>query len=75
MNQLLNQLKVTLKKEIFILNFETNKIFWKKGKIRKLLFGINEETFPKDESFLNYINLITIKLNDKNVDKDESFCV
>jgi hypothetical protein len=39
------------------------------------LYSIREETFPKDEAFLNYINQITIKLNDKNINNEEAFCI
>ena len=61
--------------EFHIKNFATNKINWTKGKIRKLLYSIREETFPKDEAFLNYINQITIKLNDNNRNNEEAFCL
>jgi len=46
-----------------------------KGKIRKLLYTIREETFPKEESSLSHINLIIIKLNEKNINNEESFYV
>ena len=61
--------------EFHIKNFITNKINWSKGKIRKLLYSIREETFPKDEAFLNYINQITIKLNNNNSNTEEAFCI
>ena len=54
-------------------NFQQNKIKWNKGKISKLLYTQRELKFPKEEEFLNSINLIKIKLND-NEENEECFC-
>ena len=54
-------------------NFQQNKIRWNKGKISKLLYSLREIKFPKEEEFLNAINLIKIKLND-NDENEECFC-
>ena len=54
-------------------NFQQNKIEWNKGKISKLLYSLREIKFPKEEEFLNAINLIKIKLND-NDENEECFC-
>ena len=54
-------------------NFKNNKIFWVKSKIRKLVYNLRELKFPKEEEFLNAINLIKIKLNE-NKDYEEMFC-
>ena len=55
------------------INFQQNKIEWNKGKISKLLYNQRELKFPKEEDFLNSINLIKIKLND-NDENEECFC-
>jgi len=44
-----------------------------KSKIRKLAYYLRELKFPKEEEFLNTINLIRIKLNE-NKDYEEIFC-
>lgn len=33
------------------LNFKTNKIIWKKSKIKKLFYNIRERLYPKEEKF------------------------
>ena len=60
--------------EFHVNNYKNNKINWKKNKIRKLLYTIRESNFPKDEIFLNSINLITLKLSDNIENKSEIFC-
>ena len=63
-----------MKNQNFIIrNFQQNKIKWNKGKISKLLYTQREIKFPKEEEFLNLINLIKIKLND-NDKNEECFC-
>ena len=54
-------------------NFQQNKIKWNKGKISKLLYTQRELKYPKEEEFLNSINLIKIKLNE-NDENEECFC-
>ena len=55
-------------------NLKNNKINWNKGKIRRLLYSMREESFPKDDEFLKSIDKITI--NFSNNKKDEQvFCV
>ena len=61
--------------EFHVNNYKNNKINWKKNKIRKLLYTIRESNFPKDEIFLNSINLITIKLSENIENKSEVFCL
>ena len=61
--------------EFHVNNFKNNQINWKKNKIRRLLYAIRESTYPKDEIFLNSINLITIKLSDNIESKNEAFCL
>ena len=64
---------ITESMEFHLQNFNQNKIYWKKSKIRKMVYNIREQKFPKEEEFLNSIKLITIKLNDHN-NYDELFC-
>ena len=45
-----------------------------KSKIRKLLYALREEFYPKDESFLNNINQIKITLND-DPNSTQYFCL
>ena len=45
-------------------NFQKNKIKWSKAKISRLVYKIRELKYPKEEEFLNAINLILINLND-----------
>ena len=61
--------------EFHINNFQNNNINWKKGKIRKLLYSIRDENFPKDINFLKDISKITIKLSDNLEIPNESFCI
>ena len=61
--------------EFHIDNFNNNKIKWKIGRIRKLLYSIIEEKFPKEEEFLNSINNITILLSNNNENIIENFCI
>ena len=56
-------------------NLKNNKINWKKGKVRNLLYKIHEETFQKDEIFLSNINLIKINLSDNPEIDEENFCI
>ena len=56
-------------------NFQNNNINWKKGKIRKLLYSIRDEKYPKDINYLNDISKITIKLSDNLEIPNESFCI
>lgn len=54
--------------DFYISNFKSNKIKWTIGKIRKLLYSIREEKYPKEEEFINSIENINIELriSDKN---------
>ena len=54
-------------------NFQKNKIKWAKAKISRLVYKIRELKYPKEEEFLNAINLILINLNE-NEEKGEIFC-
>jgi hypothetical protein len=71
----INLIKANINKnlEFHYRNFQQNKINWNKGKISKLLYTQRELKFPKEEEFLNSINLIKIKLND-NEENEECFC-
>ena len=46
-----------------------------KNKIRRLLYTIKESAFPKDEIFLNSINLIKINLSNNIENINEAFCL
>lgn len=56
-------------------NLKNNNIKWKKTKVRNLLYKIREEKYPKDEIFLNSINLIKIRLTDNSENDEENFCI
>ena len=56
-------------------NFKNNKINWKISKIRNLLYKIRKSKFPKDEIFLNSINLITINLFNNSEKEKIFFCI
>ena len=58
--------------EVHFNYFKSNKIFWAKLEIMKLVYYLRELKFPKEEEFLNIINLIKIKLNEnKDIEKEE----
>lgn len=56
-------------------NFKNIKINWKISKIRNLLYKIRKSKFPKDEIFLNSINLITINLFNNSEKEKIFFCI
>ena len=60
--------------DFYINNFYINKIYWNSTKIRKLLYTLREQKFPKEEEFLNFINTIKIKLSN-NDENEEIFCI
>ena len=60
--------------EFHLNNFANNKILWKKSKIRKLLYTLREEAYPKDSVFLSNINLIKIQLSD-DINSEQNFCL
>ena len=60
--------------QFHINNLYNNKINYNKGKIRKLLYTIREEKYPKDDEFLKDIGNITIDLSKEDSDK-EIFCI
>ena len=55
-------------------NLHKNKINFNKSKIRKILYSIREEKYPKDQIFLNYIENITIEFSNEINDK-QNFCI
>ena len=55
-------------------NLHNNKINFHKSKIRKILYSIREEKYPKDQDFLNDIENITIELSNENKGK-QNFCI
>ena len=65
---------ITEELDFHIKNFRSNKIFWNTSKIRKLLYILREQKFPKEEEFLNSINSIKIKLSNTE-EKEEIFCI
>ena len=48
--------------DFHIKNLRLNNIFLNTSKIRKLLYTLREQKFPKEEEFLNSINSIKINL-------------
>ena len=54
-------------------NFGFGKFFWKKSKIKHLLYNIRENILPKEEIFLLSINKITINLSGEAILKFNHF--
>ena len=61
--------------DFHLANFKNNSINWKKGKIRKLLYSIREEKYPKDQIFMQDISNIKIQLSDNKEVSNECFCI
>ena len=64
---------ITESLDFHINNFKQNKIYWKNSKIRKMLYTLREQKFPKEDLFINSIDHIRINLTE-NKDINEIFC-
>ena len=54
------------KPQYHINKLRENNIFWKKNKIIRLVYSLQEETYPVDKNYMNQIQNKTINLEENN---------